>query len=641
MSFRISLPNASAGMLPGLAQVATALALAAALLVLAAAAPIHLAGIRDDWQVAASMKTVGASVSPQTFAAYILSLRYLVIALCFGVAALLLWHRPGQPMALLAALTCTLLPMAFNLGGYVEAWPYPVPWDGILGSVQVALGLIGLSSLLLLVYLFPDGRLRPRWLWLPAGLGVVFMAGGLLAGDDGWAVVMAGMATTLLIGCAGQIHRYRRADIRQRTQTKPVVAALVVLPILLVLGFVFGAALDGSRFAGYSALLNLHLQLVPPGLLALSLVWAVLRRDLWGGEERSQSRVLRLAAVSAGLAVVLAVGLPFGLSVRSARADAATTVLPAMRPVPLIVDTDLAHDDILALLFLTQHPSVDVQAVTVSGTGEVHCAAGVRNALAVLDAIGKGDIPVACGRETPLAGTHAFPDAWRANADTLYGVELPPSASQASVLSAAELLAATIRASNDKPAVLTLGPLTNLADALQTDPSLASKVQAVFIMGGAVRVEGNIAGSGMGLTNRVAEWNIWADPAAAEIVLRSGIPIVLVPLDATRHVPATVEFLQRLAADRRTPAAELADRILAANEAFIRSGGYQFWDVLTAALIADEHLARYQVMRLTVVQDDGPESGRTARVADGASIRVATWADRTRFEDLFVRTLNR
>ena len=328
---------------------------------------------------------------------------------------------------------------------------------------------------------------------------------------------------------------------------------------------------------------------------------------------------------------MLAVGVPFGLSVETARADAATTVLPAMRPVPLIVDTDLAHDDILALLFLTQHPSVDVQAVTVSGTGEVHCAAGVRNALAVLDAIGEADIPVACGRETPLAGTHAFPDAWRANADDLYGVELPPSASQASALSASELLGATIRASNDKPAVLTLGPLTNLADALQTDPSLASKVQAVFIMGGAVRVEGNIAGSGMGLTNRVAEWNIWADPAAAEIVLRSGIPVVLVPLDATRHVPATVEFLQRLAADRRTPAAELAYRILAANEAFIRSGGYQFWDVLTAALLADEHLARYQVMRLTVVQDDGPESGRTARVADGASIRVATWADRTAF----------
>ena len=136
----------------------------------------------------------------------------------------------------------------------------------------------------------------------------------------------------------------------------------------------------------------------------------MLRRDLWGGEECSKSRVLRLAAVSAGLAVVLAAGVPFGLSLGTARADAATTVLPAMRPVPLIVDTDLAHDDILALLFLTRHPSVNLQAVTVSGTGEVRCAAGVRNALASLDAIGEGDIPVACGRETPLVGTHAFPD---------------------------------------------------------------------------------------------------------------------------------------------------------------------------------------------------------------------------------------
>jgi inosine-uridine nucleoside N-ribohydrolase len=637
MNFRVTIPNA----LAGLAQAAVAFTLAIALLILAASAPIHLAGIREDWQVAASLKTIGPVVSPQAFAVYILCLRYLVVAICFGAAALLLWRRPGRPMALLAALACALLPVAFNLGGYVEAWPYPAPWDGILDSARAALALIGLSSLLLLVYLFPDGRFSPRWLWLPAGLGVALMAGGLLVGDDGWAVVMAGMAFTLLVGGAGQIQHYRRADDHLRTQIKPVVIALVALPAILMLGFALGALLDTSPFAGYGALANLHLQLVPVGLLALALTWAVLGHGLWGEGEHSRRRSLRLTACAAGLAVVLAAGVPFGLSVWTARADAATTVLPAMRPVPLIVDTDLAHDDILALLFLAQHPSVNLQAVTVSGTGEVRCAAGVRNALAVLDAIGKGDIPVACGRETPLVGTHAFPDAWRANADDLYGVELPPSASQASALSASELLRATIRASNDKPAVLTLGPLTNLADALQTDPSLASKVQAVFIMGGAIRVEGNLAGSGTGLTNRVAEWNIWADPAAAEIVLRSGIPVVQVPLDATRHVPATVEFLQRLAADRGTPAAELACRILTANEAFIRSGGYQFWDVLTAALIADEHLARYQVMRLTVVQDDGPESGRTARVADGAPIRVATWADRTRFEDLFVRTLNR
>jgi inosine-uridine nucleoside N-ribohydrolase len=159
-------------------------------------------------------------------------------------------------------------------------------------------------------------------------------------------------------------------------------------------------------------------------------------------------------------------------------------------------------------------------------------------------------------------------------------------------------------------------------------------------MGGAIRVEGNIAGSGMGRTNRAAEWNVWADPAAAEIVLRSGIPVVLVPLDATRHVPATVELLRRLTADRRTPAAELAYRILTANAAFIRSGGYQFWDVLTATLLVDEHLARYQGMRMMVVQDEGPESGRTMRPANGAPIRVATWADQTAFEDLFLRTLN-
>ncbi|MGB2772928.1 MAG: hypothetical protein WBF31_11440, partial [Anaerolineae bacterium] len=285
-----------------MAQAATALALAAALLVLAAAAPIHVAGIRTDWQVVASLKAVGSVISPQAFATYVLCLRYLVIAICFGTAGLLLWRRPGRPMALLAALACALLPFAFNLGGYVEAWPYPAPWDGILGTAQVALGLIGLCSLLLLVYLFPDGRFSPRWLWLPAGLGVTLMVVGLLAGDDGWAVMMAGMVFTLLVGGAGQTQRFRRADASLRAQARPVVMAVVALPIVFVLGIVSGIVLDGSRFAGHGALANLHLQLVPPGFLTLALAWAVLRHDLWGGEERPHRRSLRLVAVAVGLA---------------------------------------------------------------------------------------------------------------------------------------------------------------------------------------------------------------------------------------------------------------------------------------------------------------------------------------------------
>jgi pyrimidine-specific ribonucleoside hydrolase len=628
-------------MLSGLAQAATTLALAAALLMMAASAPIHVAGIRTDWQVVASLRVVGSAISPQAFATYVLCLRYLVIGASFGVAGLLLWRRPGQPMALLAALACALLPFAFNLGGYVEAWPYPSPWDGILGVAQAALTWLVLSSVLLLMVLFPDGRLTARWLWLPFGLGVALMAGGLLAGDDGWAIVMAGVGIVLLGGNAAQVQGFRRADPRLRRQAKPVVAALVALPVIFLLSLFIGVALESTRFGGLGAWINLHLQLVPAGLLAASLAWAVLRRDLWGGEERPHRRSLRLVAIAVGLAVLVIIGLPFVLSTWTARASASPAILPAMRPVPLIVDADLAHDDILALLLAVQQPGVDVRAVTVSGTGEAHCAAGVRNALDVLNAAGRADIPVACGRETPLRGTHAFPDAWRANADNLYGVDLSPARSQPAALSASELLLATMRASNEKTVVLTLGPLTNLAEALQTDATIAGRIQAAFVMGGAVRVEGNIASSGMGLTNRTAEWNIWADPAAAQIVLQSGIPLVLAPLDATRHVPVTLEFLQRLESDRRTPAAELAYRILAANEAFIRSGGYQFWDVLTAALLADEALARYQPMRLTVVQDEGPDSGRTVPATGGAPVRVATWADRERFEEMFLRMLNR
>ncbi len=85
------------------------------------------------------------------------------------------------------------------------------------------------------------------------------------------------------------------------------------------------------------------------------------------------------------------------------------TPTPIPDPIPVIIDTDMALDDWLAILYLLNHPEVIVKAITVTGAGEAHCGPGVSNALKLISLTENNNIPVACGRETPLAGEHTLP----------------------------------------------------------------------------------------------------------------------------------------------------------------------------------------------------------------------------------------
>jgi Inosine-uridine preferring nucleoside hydrolase len=123
--------------------------------------------------------------------------------------------------------------------------------------------------------------------------------------------------------------------------------------------------------------------------------------------------------------VLLALGIAAGAGT-VANVREAKSAGPAL-PTPVVVDTDMSTDDVLALLYLLQRPGLDVRAVTVSGTGLAHCPAGARNALELLALTGHGDVPVACGRPTPLSGFNQFPAPWRAAADAFFGLELPPA----------------------------------------------------------------------------------------------------------------------------------------------------------------------------------------------------------------------
>lgn len=293
----------------------------------------------------------------------------------------------------------------------------------------------------------------------------------------------------------------------------------------------------------------------------------------------------------------------------------------------VVLDTDLAFDDVMALLYLLRRDDVILDAVTIAGTGEVHCDPGVQNARALLTLGGSPDTPVACGRETPLAGSNAFPDEWREASDDLSGINLPVPAGEPDPRDAVDLLLEML---GGDAALLTLGPLTNVAEALRRDPGLAERVPTFFAMAGAIDVDGNAP-------DGESEYNVWADPlAAAEVV--DGMAPTLVPLDATNDVPVTPFFARALDAHRTTPEAEAVAAMLAEND--IIGPGSSFWDTLAAALLLEPDLATWNEASIEVDPSGGVGGGQMDRVAGGRSVRFADGVpDPLEFEREYLSTL--
>jgi len=308
---------------------------------------------------------------------------------------------------------------------------------------------------------------------------------------------------------------------------------------------------------------------------------------------------------------------------------------------PILIDTDMAADDWLAILYLLQRPDINVRGITVTGAGEAHCGPGVQNALDLAALAGRPEIPVTCGRETPLKGDHVFPPSWRENVDALAGVVIPANPTRPDARVAAGLIAKVIADAGGELEIIALGPLTNLADAFLTDPTLAEEIEQLYIMGGAFSVPGNVSDAPeMAIDNVAAEWNIYVDPHAAGLVVDSGAPIIFVPLDASNYVPLDEAFYEQLEADRVTPEAEFVYRVLTANIGFVRSGDYYFWDPLTAAIAVDESLGSFETRSVTVVEEEGPQSGATQLDEGGNQVRIASAADGEHFKQQFLDGLN-
>ncbi len=307
--------------------------------------------------------------------------------------------------------------------------------------------------------------------------------------------------------------------------------------------------------------------------------------------------------------------------------------------IPVIIDTDMGQDDWLAILYLLMNPKIDVKAITVTRSGEAHCITGTHHALDLIYLAGRSNIPVTCGINKPMKGDHRFPDRWRESADDMMRISVLSSPEQPCKETPVDLIKRIINESSENVYLLILGPATNIARAYDSDPSLFTKIGNITIMGGAIDVPGNIASSS-DIDNKVAEWNIYIDPYAAQILLSIDGSITLVPLDASNHVPLTAKFFEHLKENRKTSVADFVYQVLKQDEESIYRGEYYFWDPLAAGVLSDETIAEFDKIPLSVIIQDGPQSGRTIRDDNGNSVRVALSADQNSFEKLFLDVLN-
>jgi len=309
----------------------------------------------------------------------------------------------------------------------------------------------------------------------------------------------------------------------------------------------------------------------------------------------------------------------------------------AEHPLPLIIDSDPGLDDALAIGLAVARPELDVLAVTtVGGNADVrHCT---ENALRLLHAFGRSDIPVAEGAAGPLVG-----DVVRATevhgASGIGNTRLEESPAVAVSETAVALMARILRDHPEPVAIAPVGPLTNIALLLRLHPELAPRISHLSIMGGSI---------GEGNTTVSAEFNIYADPEAADIVFRSGVPITMMGLDVTHQAlldRAAAETLRAGGGTSGRIAAELTEFALDRNLAWNGATTTAMHDAVAIAHFAIEDLIDVAQYHVTLDTTDGPARGRT--VCDGQPYRlrrdgrvsnadVGIRIDRTRFERLLI-----
>ena len=277
-------------------------------------------------------------------------------------------------------------------------------------------------------------------------------------------------------------------------------------------------------------------------------------------------------------------------------------------PRQVIIDTDPGTDDAIAIALALRSPELSVRALTIV-PGNVAAAQGVDNARRIVSLAQRCDVPVAAGARRPLVATLTTGEVWHGR-NGLADILLPEPRCPLDRRWAPDLIIETVRAAPHQVTLLTLGPLTNVALALEKDPGIVPLVDRVIMMAGSTS-GGNVTAA--------AEFNIYVDPEAAELVFNAGWPITMVGLDVCRKTLLTRRHLQPLAGDA-DPLAHLVFGIgsflVDAAERYGASGA-ALYDPLTVGAAIDSTLITTTPLRIDVETGGGLTRGETVANREG------------------------
>lgn len=269
----------------------------------------------------------------------------------------------------------------------------------------------------------------------------------------------------------------------------------------------------------------------------------------------------------------------------------------------LVIDTDTASDDAVALLLAVRDETVDIRAVTVVA-GNVPIDLAVRNAIITLDLCGAGDVPVYAGMAGPAS--RPLETAQFVHGENGMGsASLPEPSREPDAREAVDALVEIARDDPGRHDLVTLGPLTNIAAALDVDPDFLTRFRHTYLMAGAP--------DGVGNVNALGEYNVWADPEAAATVLAAAGSKTMVGWNISRlYAVLTSEEQDRL---RQTgPLGEFVVSINDVVDAGARElglAGFDLPDPVTMAVALDESIIEEATDEWLVVGLDEPTRGCT------------------------------
>jgi inosine-uridine nucleoside N-ribohydrolase len=297
----------------------------------------------------------------------------------------------------------------------------------------------------------------------------------------------------------------------------------------------------------------------------------------------------------------------------------------------VVWDMDPGIDDALALILALKSPEVQVLGITtVAGNAPVEMTSA--NARRILEYLDVESIPVAMGAANPL--NHPLEDALSYHGpDGLGNCGLPPPKLPLHPAKAWDFLARLVLDAPGEVTLLATGPLTNVAYAFELHPELPGLLARLVLMGGAY----NLTPYGKGNRTPYAEFNIWQDPEAANIVFNSGVDIFAVGLDVTMDPVACLnnQHLEQIKT-RHTPAAHLVAQLVEYEVKY--HGCCRMHDPLALAMLLDASLLDFTLARVEVIKGNGWNRGVTRILPSVGSqlIHVASAVDGPRFLELFL-----